>query len=993
MHRNHLYQKGGDKPFDVDPLRLNRFIDPQMEQYMNPIYGLVLCETGYVPNLYALKKSGLIDSFSKYFAEKISENIVEEDEKMLKFKIAERMILEHAIIVNRTCTKENGSNMMKPTKKIMKMEEVEEDESESESKSKKKKEKKQSITLVDLGRYIAIKYVNKFINPLFVEINEKHRTILINSEYEEITPKEKDDIIKCIKFFNEFIKIGNDDIFNFHLLLFFLWWKVNTNERFNDYYQGIQEIFNIVNRHKENFIEKYPSTILPLVIGIDDDDELYIRDGFKSFEEIVLDSTRVKFKLYQQEYSLHFCNKEFHPPSYADCGETTVRNIINILCFNGFKFDIELLKEKGAIPELIAYYTVFNNFEMQSMTEKTRIFDMELNARDAWSKLLNMHSQYNVNFSSICKKDTKNAYGFDIKGGLAKDGSKPNLLQMLQNLIPGITNWSHLINANIEEVKPEVSVATTGIGNVEIKTSSGLNFIVNLKESHYFVALPNKIENMNYSYLSKYQEDILNILFKKKITKVNYIHVNFTPERLVSLFLSSDIPEIKLGLFELSFTDKYDNDTRRQIQINPNSHFFNNIAEVCGNNERINEYHFLTMRDFKFVRKLPALRVLNLIVTNHKKDTGTIDLSPLSPLKKKKEGGIEEEGGGEGGGGGGDGGGGKEGGGGGEGGGGEGGGGGGEGGGGGVEEEGGIEEIGNNFLYEWENIEEINLKPLKNVHTIGEYFLFKCMNANVMGFEHLTKLTKIGDYFLCMNEYLHITNNTPITVDLSKSPIVSIGDHFLRQCIFIKTVKFNPEPIITSVGEGFLFNCTNLESVDLKCLENIATINNFFMEGCSNLTTVEFPNKFKNLTEIKDNFMSNKIKLKNIDLSCFSNVKKIGKNFLNNSGLEIADLSSLTKLTEIGTNFMANCLKLKEVILPPHIGIKQLLISNNGHLIPKLKQDNASASTSTSAKSMLSSECAAGSNNSKCTIMGGSKRRRSTRKIKKNAKKHTRKYR
>jgi len=962
MRRNHLYQRGGDKPFDVDPLRLNRFIDPQMEEHMNPIYGLVLCETGYVSNLHALKKSGLIDSFSKYFAEKISENIVEEDKKMLEFTIAERTILEHAIIVNRTCTKENGSNMMKPTKKIMKMEEVEEDESESESKSKKKKEKKQSITLVDLGRYIAIKYVNKFINPLFVEMNEKHRTILINSEYEEITPKEKDDIIKCIKFFNEFIKIGNDDIFNFHLLLFFLWWKVNTNDRFNDYYQGIQEILNIVNRHKEKFIEKYPSTILPLVIGIDDDDELYIRDGFKSFEKIVLESTRVKFKLYQQEYSLHFCNKEFHPPTYADCGETTVRNIINILCFNGFKFDIELLKEKGAIPELIAYYTVFNNFEMQSITEKTRIFDTELNARDAWSKLLNMHSQYNVNFSSICKKDTKNAYGFDIKGGLAKDRSKPNLLQMLQNLIPGITNWSHLINANIQEVKPEVSVATTGIGNVEIKTSSGLNFIVHLKESHYFVALPNKIENMNYSYLSKYQEDILNILFKKKITKVNYIHVNFTPERLVSLFLSSDIPEIKFGLFELSFTDKYDDDTRRQIQIDPSSDFFNNIAELCGNNKRINKYYFLTMRDFKFVRKLPALRVLNLLMTNHKRDTGTIDLSPLSPLSplKKEEGGGGKEGGG----------------------------------GGGIEEEGeeegeeeeGIEEIGNNFLYEWEKIEEIDLKPLKNVHTIGDYFLFKCMNANVMGFEYLTKLTKIGDYFLFNN--MHRKNDTPITVDLSKSPIVSIGDHFLRQCTYIKTVKFNPEPIITSVGEGFLYNCANLESVDLKCLENIATINNFFMEGCSNLTTVEFPNKFKNLTEIKDNFMSDKIKLKNIDLSCFSNVKKIGKNFLNNSGLEIADLSSLTKLTEIGKNFMANCLKLKEVILPPHIGIKELIISNNGHLIPKLKQDNAS--TSTSARS--SSECAAGSNKSKCTIMGGSKRRRTARKIKKNYRRTTRRH-
>jgi hypothetical protein len=52
------------------------------------------------------------------------------------------------------------------------------------------------------------------------------------------------------------------------------------------------------------------------------------------------------------------------------------------------------------------------------------------------------------------------------------------------------------------------------------------------------------------------------------------------------------------------------------------------------------------MRDFEFVRKLPALRVLNLLKTNHKRYTGTIDLSPLSPLKNEEGGGGKEGGGG-----------------------------------------------------------------------------------------------------------------------------------------------------------------------------------------------------------------------------------------------------------------------------------------------------------------------------------------------------------
>ena len=45
-------QKGGDKPMNVIPELVNRFTDPRMEQYMNPIYGLVYCEIGYITNIF-----------------------------------------------------------------------------------------------------------------------------------------------------------------------------------------------------------------------------------------------------------------------------------------------------------------------------------------------------------------------------------------------------------------------------------------------------------------------------------------------------------------------------------------------------------------------------------------------------------------------------------------------------------------------------------------------------------------------------------------------------------------------------------------------------------------------------------------------------------------------------------------------------------------------------------------------------------------------------
>ena len=76
------------------------------------------------------------------------------------------------------------------------------------------------------------------------------------------------------------------------------------------------------------------------------------------------------FKIYNQEQSDTFCEEKSR---YPDCGETTVRNIINLICFKDNYFNITILRELNAIPQLIEYYTQFNNFEMQSNINKVNI--------------------------------------------------------------------------------------------------------------------------------------------------------------------------------------------------------------------------------------------------------------------------------------------------------------------------------------------------------------------------------------------------------------------------------------------------------------------------------------------------------------------------------------------------------------------------------------------------------------------------------------------
>jgi hypothetical protein len=164
---------------------------------------------------------------------------------------------------------------------------------------------------------------------------------------------------------------------------------------------------------------------------------------------------------------------------------------------------------------------------------------------------------------------------------------------------------------------------------------------------------------------------------------------------------------------------------------------------------------------------------------------------------------------------------------------------------------------------------------------------------------------------------------------------------------------------------------------------------------CTGIETVQFPDTFVNVTTIGMYFMGSTRNLKQIDLSCFSNVKQIGNNFLAGSGIEevsidfsklekiggdfmldcselkTIDLSSLTSIVEVGDYFMHNCSRLREIKLPPDLRLNTEDLINLGLAVDHANQRNAK----------------------KMRTEGGSKKRRTTRKIKKNAKKHTRKHR
>ena len=60
--KSELKQFGGDKAFIKNIDAINLFIDEKMERYLNPIYGMILCYAGFIPNNFYLYKDKFINT-------------------------------------------------------------------------------------------------------------------------------------------------------------------------------------------------------------------------------------------------------------------------------------------------------------------------------------------------------------------------------------------------------------------------------------------------------------------------------------------------------------------------------------------------------------------------------------------------------------------------------------------------------------------------------------------------------------------------------------------------------------------------------------------------------------------------------------------------------------------------------------------------------------------------------------------------------------------
>lgn len=227
-------------------------------------------------------------------------------------------------------------------------------------------------------------------------------------------------------------------------LLAFLWGKFSTIEHFRSYLDGLASVVSPqdssavyvwphvmreYSRHDYDILkeEKNPASIVQWSI----DDIIFLVLGFNVYENILPPHVPMLNKVW---YGLH---------DFPDCGETSLRNLLNALVYNPdtSSFNSSLLKNMGAIDKVIAYYNRFNS--------PAALASVEQLTHDEWAKIVSGHKG-NIKYanSDVC----------DLDEGIT------NMMNLFNVLVPGINTFKSLkdvLEKNGIELKYE------GTGHVE----------------------------------------------------------------------------------------------------------------------------------------------------------------------------------------------------------------------------------------------------------------------------------------------------------------------------------------------------------------------------------------------------------------------------------------------------------------------------------------------------------------------------------------------
>ena len=904
-------QRGGDMPMSKIVKDINFFTDKDretyrdIEEYLNPVYGVIMCESGYIENNY-------------YIAEQINPR-----DPLVEVIAPEGLTVPGAASVAVEGLAQEAAS---PEKK----EEIDIDltaELSDEMKFIQKisisvppyiKPTKDIIGAIDpytIGRYIAILYFylktrnRKMYDLLITSLIEEKETLI---EVEE--EKEKESKTKAFTNAFDLLKSHLNDRKEtskeiFHILLYCLWWTAGNLDGIKNYYKGVNESFTQINKtempeipqsdireaiikvNKEYFDTKYPIRYAkdqssrkkmldemnaekrkdPLDNQVKEISDFIKKINTKQLElsDIEIEKKEKIDKVYKvlQETKLKDVKdfnvfpiigvkdkfsdekmEESDEPSFESTVGDVIYNPIKILTYVHFTDSFKSTKYPDCVETAAKNFINLLLYDYETMTFKLtdKFKGMNANTADYYKVFSSFDSQLSTAKKSI--------YGLNLNA---------------------IDAWSYLIiyfaNTNISfDNKFE------GKGESTYEVDSGVMSVDKTKTN--FIQLLQNLLSPDIIKPDTLKEDLLELNVKIKSVKddddafkkgVGTVLIEYEPSYTVTV-------RLKIGHSYVSIEDETrDQKVGKKFEDNKYIRYLigdygvvkkdeDGVIQKDIDGDVIITYEKVTDKNYLWFKyTVDNLDGVYNYIKNHDKDNKPLTTNFLRLLSSD----LADEG----------------------------------------------TRI--DVIINTDELDDILLKvkrfkKVKKVgndvkYSVADEFAYKSNDFKFI--DKLPYLTELNHSFLDKKSIKTI-DLTP----LKKLKLKIIGDFFANGCGSLKTIELIDLPELTTFGEEFANGCYSLKTIKISNLPNLKTIGDMFAFGCSELTSIIISN-LPNLKTIGDMFASRCISLTKINIT-LPNLETIGENFMKACDLKTIKLT-LPALKTIGNRFVIMCDELKTIDL------------------------------------------------------------------------------
>ena len=205
-----------------------------------------------------------------------------------------------------------------------------------------------------------------------------------------------------------------------NILMAFAWKKATNRDDFMSFYDGYAAILGLDNRtaiidaarwhdlYTEQNYDALNSTVINTIDGF-----VFFQKGYEIFKSKLPENVSMVGSV------------PFAGTTFPDCGETSLRNFLNLLLYDEHKkFNVELLEKLGAVSEFIKFYKTF--------PDCTGINTLASHIK--WADVVSNQPEINYSSSFAGKH-------FDLD---TRPTGPENMQNLIKKLIPGIDSWATL---------------------------------------------------------------------------------------------------------------------------------------------------------------------------------------------------------------------------------------------------------------------------------------------------------------------------------------------------------------------------------------------------------------------------------------------------------------------------------------------------------------------------------------------------------------------